>query len=556
MSWEELQQKIEHARDLTDRKRSDALVSFRSVGELLTEHARKTPDKIWMIFYDKDGNRSELTYSQFLRSVLVRVRTLLDNGIVPGDRVATFTGNYPETVVSYFACWYLGVTVVPLNVKEDEELLRYVLQNSLSKLIFTRPEFRSRLDTIISEDSNLSSIQILEELIDADPGDVEQLRSWMSGVTHTTEALIVYTSGTTGNPKGVMLDQYNLLIDATALAECHQIDSDSRMMCVLPIHHVNGTVVTLVTPLIAHSSVVLNERFSVHNFFIRLAAESVKVVSAVPTLLAFLLEANISTDNLDLTRLHHIICGAGPLTVDLVMRFEKRFNIPIAHGYGLSETTCYSCCLPVDLSTETRQKWLSQFGYPSIGAAFPVNEMAIHDPDGNPLSADERGEIVIRGHNVMMSYFANEKANQEAFAHGWFRSGDEGFWLEGEDGEPYYFITGRIKELIIRGGVNIATLEIDEVLMSIPGVKAGIAVGFQHDLYGEEVGAYVTPDGTREISEADVIRICRKNLPYFKCPKVVLFGDEMPVTSTGKYQRNKLKPKFAQWQDARFSDSK
>lgn len=554
MNRKELQQKIEHARDLADRERSDPLVSFRSVGELLTERAEQTPDKIWLIFYDKDGNRSELTYYQFLSSVLIKVRTLIDMGIISGDRVATFSGNFPETVMSYFACWYLGVTVVPLNVKEDEEHLRYILQNSLAKLILTRPEFRQRLDSIIAEDTALSSIQILEEPIETDPGDVEQLKSWMSSVTPTTEALIVYTSGTTGNPKGVMLDQYNLLTNAAALAQWHQIDSDSRMMCVLPIHHVNGTVVTLLTPMIAHSSVVLNERFSVHSFFSRLAVESVEVVSVVPTLLAFLLEANISTDELDLSKLHHIICGAGPLTVDLVMRFEKQYNIPIAHGYGLSETTCYSCCLPVDLPTEVRQKWLSQFGYPSIGAAFPVNEMAIHDTEGNPLNADERGEIVIRGHNVMMSYFANEEANREAFAHGWFRSGDEGFWLEDENGKPHYFITGRIKELIIRGGVNIATLEIDEILMSIRGVKTGIAVGFQHDLYGEEVGAYVTPDGSRKLSEADVIRKCRENLPFFKCPKVVLFGDDMPVTSTGKYQRNKLKPMFIQWQKAQFSD--
>jgi long-chain acyl-CoA synthetase len=296
---------------------------------------------------------------------------------------------------------------------------------------------------------------------------------------------------------------------------------------------------------------VLNEKFSVSNFFPRLAAEGVEVVSVVPTLLAFLLEANAPTEGLNL-RLHHIICGAGPLTVDLAMRFEDRYGIPIAHGYGLSETTCYSCCLPVESPAADHRRWMRDYGYPSIGPALPVNEMAIHDLEGHPLPEGERGEIVIRGHNVMMEYYANEKANQSAFEFGWFRSGDEGFWLPGPEGEPYYFITGRLKELIIRGGVNIAPLEIDEVLMAIPGIRAGIAVGFPHDVYGEEVGAFVQLEPGASLTAEQIIAACREKLPFQKCPKVVKFGDAMPVTSTGKYQRNKLKALFEEHRGERF----
>ncbi|MFN3821537.1 MAG: class I adenylate-forming enzyme family protein, partial [bacterium] len=177
------------------------------------------------------------------------------------------------------------------------------------------------------------------------------------------------------------------------------------------------------------------------------------------------------------------------------------------------------------------------------------------DPNGNPLPAGEKGEIVIRGHNVMMGYFSNPEANAQTFTYGWFRSGDEGFWLPGPDGIPYFFITGRLKELIIRGGVNISPLEIDEVLMAIPGVKTGIAVGFTHELYGEEVGAYVQLEDNSSLTPEEIIARCREKLPFFKCPKVVLLGNSIPVTSTGKYQRNRLKPLFASYRNTHFKES-
>jgi long-chain acyl-CoA synthetase len=365
------------------------------------------------------------------------------------------------------------------------------------------------------------------------------------------ECLIVYTSGTTGNPKGVLLAHGNLLADAEGISSWHAITADARMMCVLPIHHVNGTVVTLVTPMYAGSSTVLNRKFQSGTFFPRLAAENVEVVSVVPTLLAFLIQADIDTQQYDLTRFRHIICGAGPLTCELAERFENQYNFPIMHGYGLSETTCYSCFLPIHLSSEEHRSWLVDHGFPSIGVPIPQNEMAIHDTNGNALPQGERGEIVIRGHNVMLEYYANEEANRNAFTFGWFRSGDEGFWMQGPDGLPYFFITGRIKELIIRGGVNISPLEIDEVINSHPKVDAGIAVGFENNWYGEEVGAYVRK-GDSSLTEEELLTYCREHLPFHKAPKIVVFGDDIPVTSTGKYQRNRVKGLFTEHKGTQF----
>ncbi|HEX5324976.1 MAG TPA: hypothetical protein VFW40_14425, partial [Capsulimonadaceae bacterium] len=180
------------------------------------------------------------------------------------------------------------------------------------------------------------------------------------------------------------------------------------------------------------------------------------------------------------------------------------------------------------------------------------NEMAIHDEQGNPLPPEERGEIVIRGHNVMRCYFKRPDANKDTFARGWFRSGDEGFYRVGKDGRPYFFITGRLKELIIRGGVNYSPFDIDEVLHSIDGVRAAMAVGFENDFYGEEIGAYVQLDEDSALTEEEIVAKCHERLPFAKSPKVVVFGEDFPVTSTGKYQRIKLRPLFAPWRSAEF----
>lgn len=549
LSGQNLPLLIEHARRSSDSPRRDNVAGYRSIGQLLADRAAAAPGKTFLIWYDGQGARGELTYSQTLGYVQSLAADLVGKGYLPGDRIGTFSGNYPETVLTYLTCWSLGLTVVPLSTGEDDARLAYIVQNAGIKLIFTRPELQTRLNTILAAMSPSPHVTFAPS---ASASASPPSSSSFPALTRETSALIVYTSGTTGHPKGVVLDHYNLLTDALALSEWHGIKSDSRMMCVLPIHHVNGTVVTILTPLMAGSSLVLNEKFSVQTFFPRLAAEEVAVVSVVPTLLAFLLEADAPVEGLDLTKLHHIICGAGPLTVDLAQRFESRYGIPIAHGYGLSETTCYSCCLPVDLSDSDRQRWLSESGYPSIGPAFPCNEMVIFDSNNQPVEAGVRGEIVIRGHNVMEGYFGNNEANLVAFSGGWFHSGDEGFWLPNESGVPYYFITGRLKELIIRGGVNISPLEIDEVLMAIPGLRAGIAVGFEHDLYGEEVGAAVIRAAGSSITDAEVIAACRKKLPAAKSPKVVIFVESLPVTSTGKYQRRLLKPLFVEWKTARF----
>lgn len=533
-------------------------VSFSSLGQMLASRAAESPERTWLIFYDDDGSRREISYARFATLVGKTAAYLRGRGVGPGVRVATIGHNHADTVIQYFAAWWLGATVVPVNVGEESDRIIYILSNSLTKLAFVRAEYLEKVRSLQAElaapidlvlcGGTADGLDSFDAILDAERDDLPEPLSDL----RDQECLIVYTSGTTGNPKGVLLAQGNLLADAKGISEWHGIDAGARMMCVLPIHHVNGTVVTLVTPMYAGSSVVLNRKFQSGTFFPRIAAEGVAVVSVVPTLLAFLIQADIPTGTMELGRFRHIICGAGPLTCELAERFEARYHVPIVHGYGLSETTCYSCFLPVSLSDEERLHWLTAYGFPSIGVPIPQNEMAIHDPNGQPVVDGERGEIVIRGHNVMLEYYGNRTANEQAFTFGWFRSGDEGFRMIGQNGLPYFFITGRIKELIIRGGVNISPLEIDEVINSHPKVDAGISVGFENNWYGEEVGAYVRR-ADASLTEEELLDYCRQHLPFFKAPKVVVFGEDIPVTSTGKYQRNRVKGLFTEHKEKQFA---
>lgn len=572
------------------------LLQFRNIRHVLSLHAKTHGTDTYMIHYDGDGNREQLDYAEFNARVHQTANFLHDDlGVVRGDRVAVIGHNHSETAILYFACWVIGAAVAPQNVAEDDQRIAYILRNSEAVVCLVRSEYLERAENIIfstqdglgapniralvtmggaATDKYMHFNEMVKNRATTFLGDGAPVKSNDDALRNANEAtarlddeaLLVYTSGTTGAPKGVVLTQYNLLIDADAIARAQAITGGQRLMCVLPIHHVNGIVVTLVVPMFVGASTVLNRNFSVSSFWHRVVKERVNIVSVVPTLLQFLLaygreqEASghgLFGDNINrrgLTRFRHFICGAGTLSVTLAREFEDTFGFPIIHGYGLSETTCYSCYLPIDLTWEAHQSWLLDHGYPSIGIPIAANEMAIFSADGTGarLGPGERGEICLRGHNVMKYYFKRPDANAETFKFGWFRSGDEGFYMEDDMGRPFFFITGRIKELINRGGVKFSPFDIEEVLLEIPGVKVGLAVAFENDYYGEEVGAYIVLEEDIALDAETILAHCRERMTFEKAPKAVVFGTDIPVTSTGKYQRLRLQPYFEQWKGTQF----
>lgn len=590
---------ITKARTLRGQVPTQYRVPFRNIRDVLGLHTKVNASKPYLIYYDGDNNRSEMSYGEFTARVHQVANFLYEDlGTQRGDRIATIGYNHTDMVVIYFACWLVGAAVAPQNIAEDDTRIAFILRNSEAKVVFAMHDQLERAQHIVNDGSGadgelgapniMGIIQVGGEAQDDVPffydlvanrptsflGDDSGAKGAdvpMSGGNERTatlhdDALLVYTSGTTGAPKGVVLSQYNLLVDAQSISQWQAITGNQRTMCVLPIHHVNGIVVTLITPLYVGGSTVLNRKFSASHFWERIVRERVQIVSVVPTLLQFLLEQaerlqaegdTIFGHRINRTALkhfRHFICGAGTLSIALARDFEAMFGLPILHGYGLSESTCYSCFLPIDLDWNTHQSWLQDHGYPSIGCPIESNEMAIFDPSGNgeQLGEGERGEICLRGHNIMQHYYRRPDANAETFKFGWFRSGDEGFYRVGADGRHYFFITGRIKELINRGGVKFSPFDIEEILLEIEGIKLGLAIAFPNDYYGEEVGAYIVPEEGAKLDPDAILATCREHMTFEKAPKVVVFGEHIPVTSTGKYQRLKLVDRFGEWKNTQF----
>lgn len=572
---------IRAAHVVNGRPATDYQVPETTIGSLLSERVQARPNKIFLIHYDSQHQREEWSYTRFQQGVHQAAHFLYHElGIRKGDRVATLCHNHSETVMITFACWVIGAAVAPQNLAEDDRRIAYILGHSEAVVCLVHQDYLDRAETIIhGTEPGLGAAnirQIVQVGGHATPAYVHfntRIKVQPSALfiptdspTREDEALLVYTSGTTGAPKGVVLTQYNLMADAQGIAQWQGITSEQRLMCVVPLHHVNGLVMMMMTPLYAGASVVLNRAFSTSTFWQRICAEQVQVVAMVPTMLQFCLDyADQQTasggsvcgngiEPADLTSLRHLLCAAGTLSMSLLKAFQARFQVPVLHGYGLSETTCYSCFMPLDLSAQEQQHWLFDFGYPSIGCAIGPNEVSIFSSDGlgHELEAGQKGEICIRGHNVMKGYFKRPDANADTFRFGWFRSGDEGFYQQDDYGRRYFFITGRMKELINRGGVKFSPFDIEEVLLEIPGVKIALAVGFRNRYYGEEVGAYIVPAEGKELDADAIIAYSRTRMPFEKSPKVVVFGDAIPITSTGKVQRLKLHPQFTHWEDTQF----
>ena len=369
---------IEQARDATGHTADVPWASFAEFfrsriydPQLVTRNA--------LTFFD-DERRVHRTYTYAeLGAIVERLAGVFHTrfGLTRGDRIATLLFNHDVTVLTYFAAWTLGVAVVPINIEEPLEKKRYILEHSEVSTVFC---WQDAYDEVCALQSDIPTLRNVIALGDAGVLDnhrtggrsspnvaARSLRRSPSGSRLDDHALIVYTSGTTGPPKGVILTMANLLIDADAIAVSHGFCVTDRLMCVLPIHHVNGIVVTLITPFYCKGSLVLNRRFQTERFWRRVHAEQVTSVSVVPTLLEFLLDADEDITPYDLSRLGGLICGAGPLLKDTAARFEDRFAVPIRHGYGLSETTCYSCFLPNDLTQAQHRHWLTGYDFPSVG---------------------------------------------------------------------------------------------------------------------------------------------------------------------------------------------
>ncbi|MBY8988203.1 MAG: long-chain-fatty-acid--CoA ligase, partial [Candidatus Lokiarchaeota archaeon] len=461
---------------------------------------------------------------------------LYDLGIRKGDKVSVYLPNMPEFVYLYLGIPKIGAITGPVNALFKAREVKFVVDHSEAKVLVTIPQFMETVNEVKKDLPNLKHIIVIGEVVD------DTLNFWELMDKASAEsppkvkikekedvAAILYTSGTTGFPKGVLQTHFNIRRDAEMIQEFLKAREDFRFMLILPLFHVNAQVVTVMAPFSIGASCILTPGFSAQTHWETVAKYKASTFSAVPTVLSILLR--MPHENLDLSSLKFIICGAAPLPVEVFREFEETFDCKIVEGYGLTEGTCASSVNPLPTETEDRRK------VGSIGIPLPGNKMKIVDENGEDVPPNTKGEIIIKGDNVMKEYFKNPEANSETLKNGWLYTGDIGHM----DDDGFFFITDRKKDMIIRGGENIYPREIEEVLYSHPSVSLATVIGVRDKIYGELPKAFIVLKEGESINEEEIIEFCKQNLADFKIPKYVEFRDSFQQTPTGKIMKQPLR---------------
>jgi len=497
-----------------------------TVTELVDQFAEETPNKNYLIDADLDLH---VSYSQLQKDILNLGSYFDENNIKANDKVGFMLDNGYASVLLFIGAMYHGIVIVPLNVLAGSKQIKYTIDHSECKLIFSSDFYRKKFEDILStsntkvvEYSGIESLSISE---------TNTLNSTLSVTQPNTPAVLIYTSGTTGVPKGALLSHRNVLAGGRNTALAHEVVSTDISFCVLPLYHINAEMVSIASALVSNSCVVTVGKFSVSNFWQILEQYQCTWFSVVPTIINYLLNDDFDVKSLNLENLRFGRSASAPLSPEVHKKFEKTFNVKVVETMGLTETAAQI------LSNPTRG---GKHG--SAGKAYG-NEVRIIDDHGNYSPAGTPGELVIKGDNVLLEYFKNEEATAGAFNEdGYFLTGDLG--VEDEDG--FFFITGRKKELIIKGGENISPREIDDTLYKHNAVLEACTFGIEDENYGEEISACVYLKDNLVANEEELLNLCKADLGEYKTPRQIIFVDEpLPKGPSGKIQRLKIASQYA-----------
>lgn len=458
-----------------------------------------------------DGTVS-LTNADLLRRVRAVAGQLHELGIGSGDVVSVKLRNRIEFVVVMFASWRVGATVTPVNP-------------SLTGAEVIRQLEAASAQVLVTEDG-ADGPGIVHTLAVDDLGRHGLEAEMSPHVNPSTLALLIFTSGTTGVPKGVMLDHANLDAMAGMGRQALGIGPADRSLLILPLFHVNGIVVSVLMPLLAGASVVIAERFDPRTFFDTVEHHRPTFFSAVPTIYT-LLAALPDDVHPDMSSVRFGICGAAPASAELLRRFEARYGFPLIEGYGLSEATCASTINPV---TGERRAG-------TVGVAFPGQRIRIVDEGGADVPTGVDGEVIIAGPNVMRGYLGRPDETARVIIGGWLHTGDVGHL----DNDGYLTLVGRSKDMIIRGGENIYPKEIEDVLIEDSAVLEAAVIGVPDDKWGETVAAYVAPRDGRTIDTEALQALCARQLAGYKRPTSITVVDAIPKNAVGKTDKAPLR---------------
>jgi len=503
------------------------MIQADSVGDLVRLRAQACPDKVYYVCAESG---KELSYAGLMRTCLWLDRKLSSLGVRPGDTVSVYMPNGASAATLLLGIMALGFVANPINLLCQPSQLRHVLLHSDTRLVFTTDGLAGQLHSPLSDLGRTVALQVVDAEMLVDEGDIREDSLHIEAlhrVGSASTALLMYTSGTTGVPKGVMLTHGNLLASAQNLSEEHLLSETDRVLGSLPLYHINGLVVTLIAPLVHGGTVIMTNHFSVSGFWRNVVRYQCTWINVVPTMVAYLLNDQRGAQEADLGAVRFCRSASSALPPEHLRAFRRRFGIGIIETMGLTETAAPVFSNPFPES----QRKVGSVGRPSGTVARIV------DDDGNPVGIGQRGEIIVSGKNVMPGYYKDPERTREAFTKdGWLRTGDIGY----QDKDGYFYVIGRAKELIIKGGENIAPREIDEVVVKHPSVLDAAAVGMPHPDYGQDIAVYVVLRENAVFDGEDLRRHCVKELGNFKTPSKFVVVDELPRGPSGKVQRLKL----------------
>jgi acyl-CoA synthetase (AMP-forming)/AMP-acid ligase II len=492
-----------------------------TVRELIERQAALRPDAAYCIATE-DGQR--IAYGELAQSCRRVAALLQSHGVHPGDTVSVVMPNGLNTLRLLLGALYAGCCVNPVNLLSQPTQMRYVLAHSDCRAVCTAPEWEARVREMVAELDREIAVLVVQP----DGNDVAATAA--AGDTPPPSpdaiALLMYTSGTTGSPKGVMLTQANLAANAQAISAEHELTAADRVLAVLPLYHINAFAVTMLAPLAQGGGLAMAPKFSAARFWAQATDHACTWINVVPTIISYLLEGEVPGRDA-LARIRFCRSASAALPVEHHRAFERKFGIGIIETMGLTETVAPTFSNP--LAPQQRK-------IGSVGRASGC-EARVIDAQFRPLPDGDRGELVIRGPNVMAGYFKNEEATRASFTpDGWLRTGDLGH----RDSDGFFFVTGRIKELIIKGGENIAPREIDEALLRHPAVLDAASVGIPDRHYGQEIMACVVLREGEHCSEDELRAFCAEHLGRYKTPKIFRFVRDLPRGPSGKVQRLKM----------------
>jgi acyl-CoA synthetase (AMP-forming)/AMP-acid ligase II len=462
-----------------------------------------------------------LTYGQLREQVMIATAHFAHRGLGRDDRIALVFPNSAEAIVLFLAAC-TAATAAPLNPAYKEEEFRFYLEDTGARAVVLPPGMASPVREVVGRD-----VAVIEAGFDKQgriefDGEIAR-HSPMSDLAPDTDdvALVLHTSGTTSRPKQVPLRHRNLLASVDNIMGTYGLQPTDRSLCVMPLFHVHGLMASAMATLASGGIVVVPTRFDALTFWTLVEEHGITWYTAVPTIHQMLLMRNRGERPAGAEQLRFIRSCSSALTQETMRQIESRFGAPALEAYGMTEASHQMASNPMPPADRRAG---------TVGTGTGVR-IGIMNEKGGMVASGSTGEVVIQGPSVINSYANNPEANASSFSNGWFRTGDQGVL----DADGYLSLTGRLKEMINRGGEKIAPREIDEVLLQHPAVAEAVAFGSPHPRWGEEVVAAVVLRS--EATEKELIAFARGRLADFKVPANVYIVQEIPRTATGKIQR-------------------